>query len=269
MSASSTRSNKAKIARRVIEVLDYFDEAHPQATVLDIVRRYDRPQSSTSELLATLVEMGLLHKDAANRTYRLTARAALMGSAGHNGAVSDGRLVRLIERLAAQTGLIAAVYTLNGINTQIAYWRNGGRTPGFPGAKLHCGAQEAAHKSAAGWLLLSTLSDQRCEGVLRRLNAEAGETEKFIVQEIADQTRAARDAGNTLGSAGFDTGAQMAAQILPVELCASPLVLGLTFGERDQVTPPMLRDFLRDAVHQELCDGNPPHAAVNLLQTAA
>ena len=47
-------SNKAKIAKRVIEVLDFFDDSHPTATVMDIVRRYDRPQSSTSELLSTL-----------------------------------------------------------------------------------------------------------------------------------------------------------------------------------------------------------------------
>ena len=52
-------SNKAKIAKRVIEVLEFFDEEHPQATVMDIVRRFDRPQSSTSELLSTLVDTAL------------------------------------------------------------------------------------------------------------------------------------------------------------------------------------------------------------------
>ena len=46
--AVGAESNKAKIARRVVEVLDYFDDEHPQATVMDIVRRYNRPQSSTS-----------------------------------------------------------------------------------------------------------------------------------------------------------------------------------------------------------------------------
>src|SRR5438093_10206017 len=73
-------ANKAKTARRVIEVLEYFDEQNPHATVMDIVRRYKRPQSSTSELLASLVEMGILYKDAASRSYTPTPRAALLGS---------------------------------------------------------------------------------------------------------------------------------------------------------------------------------------------
>src|SRR5262245_41006196 len=72
--------SKAKTARRVIEVLEYFDEEHRQATVMDIVRRYNRPQSSTSELLASLVDMGILYKDASSRSYTLTPRAAILGS---------------------------------------------------------------------------------------------------------------------------------------------------------------------------------------------
>ena len=72
-------SNKAKIARRVVEVLQFFDEAHPQATVMDIVRRYVRPQSRTSELLSSLVELGILYKDGQSRSYRPTPRAAMLG----------------------------------------------------------------------------------------------------------------------------------------------------------------------------------------------
>ncbi len=89
-------SNKAKIARRVVEVLEYFDDAHRDATVMDIVRRYDRPQSSTSELLSSLVELGLLRKDREARTYSLTPRAALLGTGGQAGAVRDGRLVNYL-----------------------------------------------------------------------------------------------------------------------------------------------------------------------------
>ena len=57
---ATVESNKAKIAKRVVEVLEFFDDDHPRATVMDIVRRYDRPQSSTSELLSSLAGLGLL-----------------------------------------------------------------------------------------------------------------------------------------------------------------------------------------------------------------
>ena len=55
-------STKTKIARRVIEVFDLFATENRRITAMDIVRRYGRPQSSTSELLSALVEMGLLYK---------------------------------------------------------------------------------------------------------------------------------------------------------------------------------------------------------------
>jgi DNA-binding IclR family transcriptional regulator len=101
--------NKAKTARRVIEVLEFFDEQNRHATVMDIARRYKRPQSSTSELLAILVEMGLLYKDPTSRSFTPTPRAAMLGSMCQPRMVRDGRLSMLMERLAAQTGYGAAV----------------------------------------------------------------------------------------------------------------------------------------------------------------
>src|ERR1700741_1511938 len=98
MPVAPPASNKAKIARRVIEGLEYFDDSHREATVMDIVRRYGRPQSSPSELLSSLVELGLLYKDPHSRAYTLAPRAALIGASGQTGAVRDGRLVRLIDR---------------------------------------------------------------------------------------------------------------------------------------------------------------------------
>ena len=91
-------ANKAKTARRVVEVLEYFDEQNRQATVMDIARRYDRPQSSTSELLAILVEMGLLYKDSTSRVFRPTPRAAMLGSMFQPRLVRDGTLSMLMDR---------------------------------------------------------------------------------------------------------------------------------------------------------------------------
>ena len=127
MSAATASSNKAKIARRVIEVLEYFDDAHREATVMDIVRRYNRPQSSTSELLSSLVELGLLYKDPYSRSYGLAPRAALLGAAGQVGPVRDGRLVGLIDRLVAQTGLSVALFGRVGLKAQIVSWHAGPR----------------------------------------------------------------------------------------------------------------------------------------------
>ncbi len=127
MASSHAPSNKAKIARRVIEVLEFFDDHHREATVMDIVRRYNRPQSSTSELLSSLVELGLLHKEPYSRCYGLTPRAALLGVTSQAGAVRDGRLVQLVDRLVAQTGLAVGIFGMVRLNAQIVSWRAGSR----------------------------------------------------------------------------------------------------------------------------------------------
>src|SRR5579871_2967131 len=117
--------NKAKTARRVIEVLEYFDEQRRQATVMDIARRYKRPQSSTSELLAILVEMGLLYKDSSARYYTPTPRAAMLGSLFQPSPVRDGRLAMLTDRLVAQTGLGTGLMGMVGLNVQMYHWMEG------------------------------------------------------------------------------------------------------------------------------------------------
>src|SRR6516165_9678709 len=103
MAAATLESNKAKIAKRVIEVLEFFGARNQPATVMDIARRYGRPQSSTSELLSSLVEMGLLYKDAASRSFTPTPRLATLGVSGQPDIIRDGRLFNYMDRLAQTT----------------------------------------------------------------------------------------------------------------------------------------------------------------------
>ena len=137
-------SNKAKIAKRVIEVLDFFDHDHPTATVMDIVRRYDRPQSSTSELLSSLVDLGLLYKDMATRSYTLTPRAAMLGSQTQPDFVRDGRLSGLVEKIAAQTHLSVGVFGMVGPGNpdfHLAQWRTAAQGDHCQGhLRRHAGA---------------------------------------------------------------------------------------------------------------------------------
>src|ERR1700751_2845681 len=146
--------NKAKTARRVIEVLEFFDEQNRHATVMDIARRYKRPQSSTSELLAILVEMGLLYKDANSRCFMPTPRAAMLGSLFQPSIVRDGRLSMMVERLSAQTGLGVAVMGMVRLAVQIFRWLDGVRPLTTSLAHgLAGGAQAPLYANAAGWLL--------------------------------------------------------------------------------------------------------------------
>ncbi len=246
---ATAESNKAKIAKRVIEVLEFFDEDHPQATVMDIVRRFNRPQSSTSELLSSLVDLGLLYKDPCSRSYAPTPRAAMLGTAVQPGMVRDGRLTGIIDRLSAQTGLGVAVFGMVGLKTQIFSWRGGARIlrtanpSGFAG-----GQQEHLCDSAVGWLLLSTVAQQRREGMLRRLNAEAAPERKFSFPELAAQVQMCRDLGLSTGKAGFGSIADIAAVLLPDQPENQPLAIGLIYEPSGQIDPAALLESLTNAV---------------------
>lgn len=178
-------SNKAKIARRVIEVLDFFDDAHPVATVMDIARRYDRPQSSTSELLASLVGLGILRSDPVTRTFSPTPRAALIGSTGQSDFVRDGTMVRLMDRLVP-TGASVALIAKVGLDAQIIGWRPHANASIYA-RNIASGVKEPMFRSSAGWMLLSTLDHKRCEGFVRRSNAEASDHLKFSHPEMMQQ----------------------------------------------------------------------------------
>ncbi|MFD1613242.1 helix-turn-helix domain-containing protein [Sphingomonas tabacisoli] len=245
----SIESNKAKIAKRVVEVLEFFDDDHPRATVMDIVRRFNRPQSSTSELLSSLVDLGLLYKDPYSRSYSPTPRAALLACSVQKGMVRDGRLTMLIQRLSAQTGLAVAVFGMVGLNVQIFSWRSGqhplrsSRSDGLCG-----GLQDHLSNSAVGQLLLSTVPQPRRDGMIRRLNAEAAPENKFSHAAMAATIQEMRDHGHATGVAGFGSICDVTAVLIPRQPENEPLAIGFVYEPSDRIQTEALRNCLLDGI---------------------
>lgn len=261
-------TNKAKIARRVIEVLEFFDEHRSQATVMDIARRFQRPQSSTSELLAILVEMGLLYKDPVSRSYTPTPRAAMLGSVSQPGLVRDGRLSMLADRLVGQTGIGTAVTGIVGLDAQIFRWMAGtvpvaaNQPNGLSG-----GLRAPLSDCAAGWLLLSALPPERQEGLFHRLRAEASADRKFSCAALRERVQECRRLGYVVGPAGFGTKAEMAALLLPSEAGERPMVLGFIYAPEDRIDPDGLIALLQKSV--QACTASPDNATKLVAFSAA
>jgi len=263
-------SNKAKIAKRVVEVLEFFDEHNRHATVMDIVRRYKRPQSSTSELLASLVDLGLLYKDASSRSYTLTPRAAILGSTAQPEFIRDGRLSLLIDRLVAQTGLGVALVGMVGLNAQIFRWKTGSKPLNVaPPEELASGVRGPLYESAAGWLLLSTISQMRRDGFLRRMNAEAPDERKFCFSDMSEQVKACEQQGYSDGLAGFGTKADMCSVLLPTAPDERPMALGFIYDPSDRIDPAVLVSCLREAIDRCFNPEDGEMAAVRPLSSAA
>ncbi len=226
--ATVLESNKTKIAKRVIEVFEYFDQDRPDATVMDIVRRYGRPQSSTSELLSSLVEMGLLYKNPQSRSYWPTPRLAIMGADAQPPALRNGRLFAFMDNLARTTRHSVALFGMVGAHVQIFHWAP---APHIDAIDIFRGSSEQLSASAAGHLLLSSLEGELAGRLLRRLNAEAPPDAKFNVAELSERIAQYGRQGHATGTAGFVPDSLITATLLPCPREERPLALGFLYPD--------------------------------------
>ncbi|GAC1571924.1 MAG: IclR family transcriptional regulator [Sphingomicrobium sp.] len=182
-----------KSARRVLEVLEFFDQEHSNATVMDIARTLGYPQSSTSELLRCLVALGYLHYNRYTRNYQPTARVALIGAWVEPDLFREGALLPMVDCIAHRfdqtvTLSVAAHYRLQHIHVV------SGTAQEAP--HLHVGDTAAILHRVAGRLLLSTYRDVHIRSALRRLNADETNPElRVCVSEEIERLRLLRHKG--------------------------------------------------------------------------
>jgi DNA-binding IclR family transcriptional regulator len=160
---------KVKSAERVLEVLRYFNADRQEATVMDIAREMGYPQSSTSELLRCLVQLGYLHRDRYARTYRPTARVALLGAWVQPKLFRRGHLLPMLDRLAEETG--QTVFLASKVGLTIQYIHVVAPRDAGP-ATLAEGTTTYLLHSAPGKALLSTQDQEQTRKLIHRLNAE-------------------------------------------------------------------------------------------------
>lgn len=175
MSISESRTIKS--AHRVLEILEYFDQDHPTATVMDMSRSLSYPQSSTSELLRCLTRLGYLHYNRFRRTYSPTARVALLGAWVKPSLFRHGTLLSVVDTLADQSGETVVVssasnYVVNHLHAVVG--ESSHATP------AHVGDVLPLLQSAQGKLLLSSYTNEQVRSVVHRLNAEEADLTQHV-----------------------------------------------------------------------------------------
>lgn len=175
----SLEAKSIKSAQRVFEVLEYFDAEHPEASVTDISRRYGYPQSSASELLSYMVHLGYLRRGSRGRTYRLSMRVAMLGAWVQPDLIRSGRLLRLIDELADETGATVVLATNSGVRLQCLHVVR--RDDAAP----HQGDLLPLLHSAEGRALLLTAERELVRKYVHRLNSEAAEESRLRFDDVA------------------------------------------------------------------------------------
>ncbi|KKW91866.1 IclR family transcriptional regulator [Sphingobium chungbukense] len=191
MATSASRTIKS--AHRVLEILEYFDQDRRVATVMEMSRTLNYPQSSTSELLRCLTRLGYLHYNRVRRTYSPTARVALLGAWVKPSLFRGGPVLSAIDEIAKLTGETVLLSTSSNYVLQHLHVIHGNNEHALD---AHAGDQLSILHSTQGRLLLSSYRNEGIRSAVHRLNAEETDLSRHVrVAELLSEFAVLREKG--------------------------------------------------------------------------
>lgn len=211
-----------KSALRALEVLEFFTEDRLSASVNDVARHYDYPQSSTSELMNCLVSLGYLRRDEKGRKFLPAARMAMLGSWVQPRLFRHGEAFALMDELASATQstvVLASIASARIQHLQVV----GGTLRREEALGENCAI--ALLHSAEGMALLSTFCRDYLRGLIHRLNSEVDEGFRVRIDDIFASIEAMISSGYAAVPNAY--GSRDIAIVLPHVSGGERLVLGL------------------------------------------
>ena len=165
-------SATVKSAARVLEVFEYFDRIRRAATVTEIARALGYPQSSTSVLLRSLVELGYLEQDEGRRSYLPTPRVTLLGSWIEPLLAPGGEIMHLMDELGEQTGETIILGLPSGDAVRYIHV-----VQATNAMRLHVGNGTVRPMAISGMgrLFMSQMDEARVRRIVERYNAQLGD----------------------------------------------------------------------------------------------
>jgi DNA-binding IclR family transcriptional regulator len=219
-----TSTQTVKSARRVLQILKYFNPERPEATVMDIARTLGFPQSSTTELLKALAQLGFLEYDRHRRIYRPTVQVALLGAWVQPYLFRKGHLLPMMDEISAQTGQMVTLATQVALNVQYIHV-----IPATATMRMHIpqGAIRPLLRSAHGKLLLSREPDDEIAKLVHRINAEAEPDLQVHAPTLIAEITEIRRKGFAISTDVVTPGGGMVAVLLPSIEGSQTLSLGI------------------------------------------
>jgi DNA-binding IclR family transcriptional regulator len=243
-----------KSAKRVFDVLEFFEEHQSAASAVDVAAALKIPQSSTSVLMRTMTALGYLHYDASRRTYITTARISMLGHWVSPVLFRRGRLINLMEDLSEKTGETVMVGLRNGLAAQYIHVIQA-KLP----MRLHVrsGTLRPLAKSGLGYALLSSYPNKEVRRLIKLLNAYETHSEKQVdIKALLVELDKVRENGHALSLSLVTPGAGVVAMTLPqVVESSEPLaicVAGLASALIAQETE--FASLMADAIKFHLSD---------------
>lgn len=217
--ATAFHEKKIKSADRVLEIFEMFDEERTAVTVMDVARALNAPQSSTSELLGSLVRRGYLARQRGERVFRPTSRVALLGAWVHPALFRNGKLLQLMDSLRDETSMGVALCSMVGVS--LKHLHVVGKMPNG----LANGPEAHLLRSPFGHALLSTMFSEDMRLLVQRLNAESEPGQYVRHTELAERLLEVSKRGSASGPVA--PGWSGIAVLLPQGVGEEKLALGI------------------------------------------
>lgn len=234
-----------KSALRVLELLEFFAEWRRPASVKEIAQSLGFPQSSTSVLLKSLKDSGYFDHDPRTGMYAPNVRLSLATAWVEEQLYSEQSLLRMMERVLAETGHTVMVGARQGIHVRYLHVLQATRAGSF---QSKSGLLRPMFRSAIGKMLLTTLPEREVALLLRQANAQERDASLQVDmdQALMERRRALVD-GYAMSLGTSVPGAAALAVLLPG---AEPMTLSVG-GPQNEIEQekPSLLETLQRAVH--------------------
>lgn len=207
------RSSTVKSARRVMEILELFDQVQRPMSLTEIARSLSYPVPSALALLKCLQSMEYVFYDPVLKAYSPTMRVCMLGDWLHGQIFQDGAVIALMSDLQQKTGETVMLAMQNDIFSQYVHTMQSRRALRY---FLRPGSLRPIHRSATGKMLLAQMPDAAVLKMIKRINTRVPDTERIQDGDafLADINRI-RFAGYAYNDQ-FTDGAAALAVVLPV-----------------------------------------------------
>jgi DNA-binding IclR family transcriptional regulator len=185
-----------KSVGRVFEVLELFDEAKGALTATQVGRKLKYPASSTLALLKSMVNLGYLGFDRAERVYAPTVRVSMLGRWVETSLFGAGRLSALMEDLRAKSGQTIMLSIQNDLQMQFIHILLG---ESFS-INVKAGHTVPLFRSAIGLMALTDRPDKEIAKFVERFNRRAKPPEQKVdLNTLMQMVRRVRSQGYCTG----------------------------------------------------------------------
>ncbi len=256
--AMRPREKKIKSADRVLDILEMFSNGRSSVTVMDVVRALDVPQSSTSELLGSLVRRGYLTRKRGERSFRPTSRVALLGAWVHPQLYRSGSLPALMDELHEETGLTVTLCSLFGVS--LKHIHVVGEMPDV----FDCRSDQRLLHSPFGHVILRTMYREHLRLLVHRVNAESALEDQVRFSDIDQKIEEVSRQRYAIGE--IEPGYSGLAVLLPQSMREEQLSLGI-IGRNEEIED--RRDELLRAVRQAISNCIGPRLVSNNCSATA